>query len=184
MSDAIWVWRHPRPTDVDGRCIGRTDVRVDPRKVRRLAQRIHRQMLANPAGDGARHVVTSPLQRCASVGKELRKLGWRHDVDDALLEMDFGAWEGQRWRDIDPAEIAAWTRDFLCYRPGGGESLQQVFDRIRRWHAAPDTVVVGHAGWMISRTWLGRDNRKTPLASEWPSPPRYGECWRLAVSVT
>ena len=33
----VWLWRHPRPTGHEGRCIGRTDVPVDPRKARRLA---------------------------------------------------------------------------------------------------------------------------------------------------
>ena len=75
------AWRHPRPRGVAGRCIGRTDVAVDPRKARRLARRIHREALREVAhgqaapgliapgliapGQAAPRVVCcSPLRRC------------------------------------------------------------------------------------------------------------------------
>ena len=38
----LWCWRHPPARGASGRCIGRTDLRVDPRKAKRLAHRIRR----------------------------------------------------------------------------------------------------------------------------------------------
>ena len=85
------VWRHPRAWGAAGRCIGRTDLRCDPRKVRRLARCIRRHAMRQGL---PRCVVTSPLRRCRAVGCHLRRWGWRHIVDEALLEANFGSWDG------------------------------------------------------------------------------------------
>lgn len=180
-TSALWVWRHPRPRDAAGRCIGRTDLAVDPRCAKRLAHRIReaarRQGLP-------RVVLTSPLRRCADVGRWLRRWGWQHRIDAALLEMDFGAWDGQRWTTLPPAAVDAWCDDFLKHRPGGGESLQALFDRVAAWRApAAAQVLVGHAGWMLARRWLA-DGRPLPRhAADWPGPPAYGACWSLPARV-
>jgi len=84
MSFDFLVWRHPRPEGAAGRCIGAgTDLIVHRRRAKRLARRIQqvarRQRLPH-------HVVTSPLQRCADVGRWLRRWGWRHEIDPALRD--------------------------------------------------------------------------------------------------
>lgn len=177
------AWRHPRPSGHEGRCIGRTDVRVDLRKARRLARRIHRH--ANRHGE-PRLVCTSPLQRCRAVGQHLRRLGWRHVVDDALLEADFGTWDGLPWSQVSRAEVDAWVENFLHHAPGGGESLAQVLARVRDWSPPQAGVtVVGHAGWMLARQWLAQHGPDRPpaLASQWPRPPAHGEAWSFPVRV-
>ncbi len=80
------AWRHPRPRGVAGRCIGRTDVAVDPRKARRLARRIHREALREVAQGQAAPGLTaqvqpapsvvccSPLRRCRDVARHLLSL--------------------------------------------------------------------------------------------------------------
>jgi alpha-ribazole phosphatase len=175
------VWRHPRPQGHHGRCIGRTDLRVDPRKARRLARRIdaHARQHGLP-----RWVVTSPLRRTAAVGRALRRLGWCHVVDEALLEADFGAWDGQAWSDIPVSEVDAWVADFADHAPGGGESLRAVMRRAAVWSApVPGATVVGHAGWMLARQWVvqhGLD--RLPQAAEWPAPPAYGAACSIPVT--
>jgi alpha-ribazole phosphatase len=87
----ISVWRHARPDQVIGRCIGRTDVTVDRRRSRRLAHRIR----AQARREGAPRVIwTSPLRRCADVGRWLSRWGWTHHIDPRLLEVDFGPGTG------------------------------------------------------------------------------------------
>lgn len=181
MSTLPWVcaWRHPQPIGAQGRCIGQTDLAVDRRKAKRLAHRIRR--MARRQG-WPRVVHTSPLQRCAAVGRQLRQWGWRHHVDAALLEMDFGAWDGQAWSAIAHAEVDAWCERFAHHAPGGGEPLVCMLARVAAWppkpHAMP-TLVVAHAGWMLSRQWLLTHPHPPLHASQWPRPPAYGTCWQL-----
>ncbi len=173
-----WVWRHPRPDGVAGRCIGRADVPVDRRKARRLARRVAR---AAAAAGLPRVVLTSPLARCAEVGRCLRRLGWVHRIDPALAELDFGRWERRRWRDIAVHEIDAWCADFAGHAPGGGEPLGAMLRRAAAWQAPAPVVVIGHAGWMLARQWLQAGPRRPPTAAEWPRAPRHSELRRLAA---
>lgn len=177
MADELWVWRHPRPRDAAGRCIGRTDLPVDPRKVRRLADRIRRT--ARRHGLPLR-VATSPLRRCADVGRWLRRWGWQHTVVPALAEIDFGAWDGLPWADLPHDAFDAWCVDFLHAAPGGGEALDALFDRVATWRAMnAATIVVGHAGWMIAARWSDGGTPRPTRADAWPVAPAYGTCWRL-----
>ncbi|MCH8179175.1 MAG: histidine phosphatase family protein [Proteobacteria bacterium] len=175
------AWRHPRAQAVAGRCIGRTDVALDPRKARRLARRIHREAQRRSAqGSVAPRVVCcSPLRRCRDVARHLRRLGWRVVVDAALLEADFGRWEGRAWADIPRSEVDAWVADFADHAPGGGEPLRQVLQRAAAWTPpVPAATVVAHAGWMLARQWLRQHGPDAlPSAAQWPAPPRHGCCW-------
>jgi alpha-ribazole phosphatase len=148
----MWVWRHSRAQAAQGRCIGRTDLRVDRRRAKRLAHRIRhaarRQGLP-------RRVLSSPLRRCADVGRWLRRWGWQHEVVPALLEMDFGRLDGLAWSDIAQQEVGAWCEDFQTHRPGGAENVHDLFHRVAAWQPAQTPVcVVAHAGWMLARRWL------------------------------
>ena len=127
IAPQVIAWRHPRPIGAEGRCIGRTDLAVDRRKAKRLAHRIRQ---AARRHGWPRVVHSSSLQRCAAVGQQLRRWGWHHHIDDSLLEMDFGAWDGLTWPQIAQAEVDAWCRDFALHAPGGGESLQAMLDRV------------------------------------------------------
>lgn len=172
----LCVWRHPRPVAAAGRCIGRTDLPVDPRKAKRLAHRIRhharRQRLA-------REVHTSSLRRGADVGRWLARWGWVHHIDVALAEIDFGAWDGQRWDAIGESAISAWCNDLAHDRGHGGESVAELFDRCAGWLArvtsAPARCVVGHAGWINAARWLRLGGGLPLAASDWPAAPAYGE---------
>jgi alpha-ribazole phosphatase len=185
MTDTIWLlWRHPRPQGIDGRCIGRTDVRVDPRKGKRLAHRIRR---CRRLEGGPLVVVTSPLQRCASVGRWLKAWGWTHLIDERLSEMDFGRWDGHRWHDIGAAAVDAWCADFMHHHAGGGESVAQLLARcenfLAQWQVDRPPLIVGHAGWASAAAWLARRQRLSdatgtapgPSAADWPTAVGYGE---------
>lgn len=171
--DGLSVWRHARPLGVAGRCIGRTEVRVDRRKSKRLAHRIR----AWARRHAAPHVViTSPLRRSADVGRWLARWGWAHRLDARLLELDFGDWDGRRWADVEVAEIDVWCADFMHARPGGGEPLAALLERCAAFIAdSPCACVVGHAGWISAALWLVRSGGAVPEAATWPQAVRYGE---------
>ncbi|MBV8124310.1 MAG: histidine phosphatase family protein [Paucibacter sp.] len=174
---AMRVWRHPRPVGAQGRCIGAgTDLPVPARRAKRLARRI--QALARR--ERLPHVIwTSPLQRCADVGRWLRRWGWRHHQDPRLLELDFGSWDGKCWRDIAREDIDAWVARFATYAPGGGESLRTLLARVMQFEAPAGTLVVSHGGWMLARRWRAQGRAEPLAAAEWPPAPAYGECWAL-----
>lgn len=178
VNSTAFAWRHPRAEGAAGRCIGRTDLAVDPRKARRLAYRIRAlaRRLALP-----RIVVTSPLRRSADVGRWLARWGWAHRIEPALSEADFGTWDGQPWSQIAVHEIDAWCADFLRYRPGGGESVACVLTRVNTWSPGDARVIVTHGGWLSAVRWRSDRGGDTPVAGLWPAPPSYGG--RLDVSV-
>ncbi len=178
--DRLWVWRHPRPRDVEGLCVGRTDVAVDPRKAKRLASRIRQTARRHGL---PRCVATSPSRRAADVGRWLRRWGWRHERHEALSEMDFGRWDGRAWSDIARDEIDAWCADFLRYRPVDGESLDELFDRVAAWRAPAGCVlVVSHGGWMTTRRWLELGEPRPASPDRWLEAPRHATCWRFEAA--
>ncbi|MGH6648151.1 histidine phosphatase family protein [Aquabacterium sp.] len=178
-AGALWAWRHPKPAQVSGLCIGQTDVKVSNRRAKRLARRIQK---ASRRHGLARVVYTSPLQRCALVGRHLRRWGWTHVTDPALLELHFGTWDGQAWSTIPQADVDRWCEAFANHAPGGGECLQSLLDRAGAWAPRhPQAVVlVAHAGWMLSRRWVHEHPMPPLKASEWPASPAYGALWHLA----
>ena len=176
-GSVVWAWRHPRTRAAEGLCIGHCDAPVDRRKAKRLARRVDR---AARAAGLPRVVVTSTLRRSAEVGRWLRRRGWVHRRDPALVEIDFGRWEGRRWSDIGREQVDAWCADFMDHAPGGGESLRALLDRAAAWQATESLVVIGHAGWMLARRWL-QDGRPGPAtAAEWPRAPGHGELQLLS----
>jgi alpha-ribazole phosphatase len=180
MNGAISVWRHPKPVGAKGLCVGAgCDLSVPARRSKRLARRIQ----AHARRHRLPHEVwTSPLRRCADVGRWLRQWGWHHHVDAALSELDFGRWDGRPWADIPKAEIDAWVQDFATARPGGGESLEDLLKRVAT--CSPGPMVVSHGGWMLARRWADEHPGQTPTADQWPTPPAYGERWCLTPGTS
>lgn len=167
----LYAWRHPRAAGAAGRCIGRTELQVDPRRAKRLAHRIRacarRERL--PA-----IVLTSPQARCRAVGRWLARWGWRHRVDAALCELDFGRWDGRRWADVPQAEVDAWCADFAHYRPGGGEPLAALLQRVRGFDPGEAAVLVTHGGWLSAARWLEHAGDAAPRSRDWPPAPAPG----------
>jgi alpha-ribazole phosphatase len=172
---SLHVWRHPKPIGALGLCLGRTDRPIDRRKAKRLAHRIRAHARRHRL---ARCVMTSQLQRSATVGQVLARWGWRHTVDPRLDEFDFGAWDGRPWAEVAPHELDAWIRDFAGYRAGGGESVSALLERcgafIAEGTAAGERCVVGHAGWISAARWLHANGDAAPQAPTWPAAVAYG----------
>jgi alpha-ribazole phosphatase len=147
-----------------------------------------------PQGLVAHH---SPLQRCELLALTLSAL--RADLaiesDARLAEMDFGAWEGRAWSAIARSGIDAWTADFTGQRPGGGESLAAMLERVAaalrqaRQAAARqqcDVLWISHAGVARCVQWLlaapptdgdgdGDALSAAPRAHQWPvAAPAFG----------
>jgi alpha-ribazole phosphatase len=187
----LQLWRHPRPQGAQGRCIGQTDIPVDRRRAKRLAHRIRAQARKARQHGWPRVVHSSPLQRCADVGRWLRRWGWRHHTHPALMELDFGRWDGLSWAHIPHAEVDAWGADFAQHRPGGAESLIDLCHRLQAWlHSQPPQaplLVIAHAGCMQALSWMAAhpawptDTAHQPSAAQWGSAPGYTQ--QLTVTL-
>lgn len=136
--------RHPQPVVAPGVCYGSTDLPA----TRDDIDRVHATLLASASIPPDAPIYSSPLQRCAALAHRLGT-----PVFDArLAEMDFGAWEMRAWDDIPRSEVDAWAADLVHYRPGGGENVHQVAERVMAFHAGllrqrlEHAVIVCHAG--------------------------------------
>lgn len=139
----LYLVRHPQPLVGPGLCYGRTDLPVASEETARVRAALSGSL---PAGAP---VFSSPLQRCAGLATTL---GVAPIWDERLRELDFGSWEMQPWERIARAEVDAWAADVARYRPGGGDSVLQMAERISAFHAdlvaraLPCAIVVCHAG--------------------------------------
>lgn len=174
----LWCWRHPLAEGAAGRCIGRTDLAVDPRRAKRLAHRIRATARRHAL---PRQVWVSPLRRCRDVGRWLRRWGWRVQVDERLAELDFGAWDGLPWSQIAWAEVMAWQADLLHHAPGGGQSLHALAGIVSAFarDAGPGTrLVVTHGGWINALRAAVAPDAGSVDAVRWPAPVACGGLWR------
>lgn len=104
----------------------------------------------------------SPMRRTRETMEILREAIGLHPegyrLDERLIEITFGAWEGMTWKEVRRAEpqlAALRERDKWNYAPpGGGESYAMLVDRIRPVldDLTRDTVVVAHGG--VARAFL------------------------------
>jgi probable phosphoglycerate mutase len=99
--------------------------------------------------------VASPLRRARETMEILRaELALdrkAYAVDDRLMEISYGEWEGLTLPEIDarmPGMLAERERDKWDFAPPGGESYRELTRRIGEWYAGltADTVVAAHGG--------------------------------------
>lgn len=188
---ALWLQRHAQPLVAPGICYGRTDMAADDKATAAAAQALQSAWAAEalPAGT----IWHSPLQRCAQLATALQMQApaFQLSACNDLAEMDFGAWEGQRWDGIVREEMQAWTADFMAYAPGGGESLATMMARVTRaldaarqqaLETGQPILWISHAGVAQCAHWLLTRGQRLPLTKDWPSVKlAYGEWLRLPL---
>jgi probable phosphoglycerate mutase len=155
----LYLVRHGETDfNVEGRLQGRYETSLNARGRQQAGQcaGILRDMFVR---DGRRPddcaYVSSPLRRARETMAIVRAaLGLDpggYSVDDRLMEISYGAWEGFTLAEIqarDPDVLARRDRDKWDFVPPGGESYRQVAERVGAWYASVtrDTVVVAHGG--------------------------------------
>jgi probable phosphoglycerate mutase len=95
-------------------------------------------------------IASSPLLRCRQTAEAVAtKLGLAVEVIDDLAEVDFGAWEGLTFAEVEnayPAEMAAWLASTAA-APPGGESFAAAGRRVSR---ARESILAAHPGAVVA----------------------------------
>ncbi len=165
------VIRHgPTPWNRERRLQGQRDIPLDAEGVAAVAG------WTLPPAFSAFDWVASPLARARRTAAVLA--GGAVPSAPALIEMDWGAWEGRRLAELraelGPAMAANEARG-LDFRPPGGESPLMVQRRLAPWladmarHGRP-TVAVAHRGvlralYAVAAGWDMRERPPRALSS-------------------
>ena len=142
--------------NAEGRLQGQHDIPINGRGRDQAgsAGRDARKYIAREGLTGLRYVA-SPLSRTREtmeIARGAMGLDPRdYDLDDRLMELSFGRWEGLIWPEVqamDPWAAKAREGDKWLFQPPGGESYAMLADRLRPWLATVtcDTLVVSHGG--------------------------------------
>jgi len=116
----IYVCRHGRTeANASGLLLGRANPPLDSVGAKQAAQ------IAAVIPPGAR-VISSPLLRCMQTAEAYSA---DVEIDDALIELDYGDFDLTSMGDIPSATMAEW-RSNPDFTPPNGESLQQLADRV------------------------------------------------------
>lgn len=137
--------RHGRtPANAAGLLLGRLDPPLD-HLGELQAKAVAAHLGPHLAADA--RVVSSPLQRARDTAGAL---GRPVEVDDRLLELDYGTFDGMRASEVDAELWQRWRHD-SSFSPPGGESLDDLAVRVRSVcdELAPeatdhDVVLVSH----------------------------------------
>lgn len=159
MPRTLYVVRHGRTeANARGVLLGRLDVPLDD------MGRAQAQALAAAIGPVDR-VVSSPLTRARETAAAF---DGDAQIDDRLIELDYGELDGRALRDVPAETWASWRAD-VEFRPPGGESLADLDRRVR---AALDELAGGEGG----------DDERIVVVSH-VSPIKAAIAWALRVGV-
>jgi broad specificity phosphatase PhoE len=144
----------------DGRLQGRIDLELSERggeQVTRVAQRF--------APDSVARVYTSPLRRARQTADAIAAVsGADVEVDDRLLELDYGEWDGKPLSEMRTPRGELWFAD-PTFAPPGGESLVDVTARVE----------------VFCRDRLQPDGAERIVAVSHVSPIKAAVIWALGV---
>jgi broad specificity phosphatase PhoE len=146
---------------VQGRFSGHTDLPLNERGQRQATAVAHRL-----SSEMIQTIYTSDLQRVLATAEAIAQAIANYQEatrggpivlpDRRLREVDLGEWDGLTYAEIlrrDPDIVNAWQDDFLKTAPPGGESLEQLADRLKPFllgilagFPEKTLVVAGHAG--------------------------------------
>lgn len=140
----IVLVRHTSVNVQKGVCYGQTDVPLKASWKEEFEEIRNKLEVFYPA-----EIYSSPLLRCRQLATYLNQ---KVNVDDRLMELDFGRWEMKEWNSIPAIELDPWMRNFVIETVPEGESYLQLFNRATSFVHSLATlkhdriIVITHAG--------------------------------------
>lgn len=148
----LWTIRHTKPYNPNDVCYGRLDFDVSP-----TFEEESDGALKALQGTNAKptRLFSSPLIRCLRLADKASKAtGLTIEKEDAIIELNFGSWEGQKLTAVPRDEMHAWTRDLRGFRFPGGENFYDIDKRVGAFlDKLPDDgefLCITHAGVIAS----------------------------------
>ncbi|WP_430612668.1 alpha-ribazole phosphatase [Flavobacterium sp. JP2137] len=166
----IYVIRHTEVSVPAGSCYGQTDVPLTAQADEQI------QAVVQQLPTDFDQVISSPLTRCRLLAAQISAVD--RNVDDRLMEMNFGQWENQTWDDLDSEPLRLWMEDFVYTKTPSGESLEELYLRVEdfveqlRLQDYKKIALVTHAG-VIRCIWAYL--LEIPLHNIFKIPVVYGE---------
>jgi alpha-ribazole phosphatase len=142
---ALVLIRHTPVAGAEGRCYGALDLPLAAGAGEAIAA-----VLARVAPVEA--IFASPATRCRRLAEALAaRDACELAIEPALRELDFGAWEGLRWDEIDRTQSDPWAEDPWHRAPPGGECEADLWRRLQAWldgfrPAGRRIAIVAHGG--------------------------------------
>ena len=155
MTTRLILVRHGQTSyNAEVRFMGQLDVPLDEIggiQAQAVAQRLSAERPAAMYSSGLTRAfdTASAIQSAMANHPELR-------IDGRLTEGDFGEWQGKTYDSLkasDAVRLAQWETDRLRVAPPGGESLQQIAERVQAVYndivsdnQGKSVVIVAHGG--------------------------------------
>ena len=142
----LYIARHGETSwNVENRVSGRTDIPLTERGMEQA-----RQLARNAQGKGIQVIIASPLLRARRTAQAVSDvIGVPVEIDERLIELDFGIFEGVPRTDPD----FRYTRAQFPTRYPGGESAFQLCHRVyscledvKRKYDGKTVLLVCHGG--------------------------------------
>ncbi len=130
----IYLVRHTRVNVASGICYGQSNVDVADSFLEE-AEKVKKQLQSLNFSK----VYTSPLDRCTLLASYC---GYPDAIkSDALMELNFGDWEGEKWDNLD---MSIWSDDWVNNPPPNGESFADMYKRTSKFFSklADDNVLI------------------------------------------
>jgi alpha-ribazole phosphatase len=146
----LYLVRHGAVAGDPGRAMGHLDLPLAPAGAAQMEA-----LAATWSGPPPGRLFASDLARAADSARLLAtRLGAPLTLDPRLREISFGDWEGRLWDDIhqtDRARLDAWgERWWDVAPPGGGETFDQLAQRVHAWFQelpeGESVIAVAHGG--------------------------------------
>lgn len=130
---------------------------------------------------------SSPLKRCVMLANYIQNKTKTisFEIDDRLMEMNFGDWEMKNWNNIPPEELNPWMEDFVNIPATNGESFIKLHERVGDFFSeiiskkpTKPIVIVAHAG--VNRSILCH-HTSLPLKDAFNNKVDFGQVIKIEV---